>query len=303
MREFHEEIIDFLVNSLNTSQLTNLASHFAPRFDIRQETGFEGGIPIPLRVGVETLINFLGSDEEILDFVCYIFSREGLGAGSGGIISIHGRNRLLQAAGSNGWAYYETNNRFIRDQSRSRTRDWGILRENETYIFTFASIDIVQSSHLVQKNELANIEETLNNFKHFVTSLVEEWNGRVWNWKGDGGLTAFYGQDNSNTCVTSMASIISYLPHFNVTFNTLNPESDIKVRIGAHYGPCTYHKDQHLLANEDIDQTIRIQEEFTDCNSLSISREVFNNLRNDIGPLFHPKKNTDELQLYSYDLI
>ena len=139
MKYLRDEIIEFLINSLNTDQLINLARNFNPRFDIYRESGFEQKIDIPRKIAAQAILKFLDQEESILDFVAFVLSREGGGAGSGGIVHVRGRQKLFKALHDYNWIYNQKYNRFEKDQSRIRTNDWGILRENLTYSFALTS--------------------------------------------------------------------------------------------------------------------------------------------------------------------
>jgi len=291
MRECKEEIIDFLVNSLNTSQLDNLARDFSPAFNLRRESGFESRIAIPLRTAADTYLRFLGEEEDMLEFAAFLLTREGRGAGHGGLVHFQGKERLFRNLSNFNWIYNKELNRFEKDQSRVKTRDWGVLREGRTYFFTFASLDVVGSSYLIKNNDLKNVGDTLRNFKKFARGLTEEWNGRIWIWSGDGGLAVFREEETPESCLASMASILAYLPHFNIAYNSLVPECDLRIRIGVHQGPCVYQKDATLLNNEDIEKTHRIQETSGRPNTLCISRELYRQIRPEVGALFQPFQN------------
>ena len=299
-KEFKYSVIEFLVNSLNVDQFTNLARDFSPRFDVNAETGFEKEIRVPLRVAVESFLTFLGDEIEILDFISFLFSREGHGAGSGGIVHLQGKNRLLQNLGNDNWIYKEYENVFEKDQRREKTQDWGVMRENQTYAMTFASLDIVSSSELIKRNDLKNIEETLHSFKQYVKDHVEDFDGRVWIWSGDGGLAAFHGPESTVLCLQSMVSILAYLPHFNISLNRLIPESDIKVRIAVHAGLCNYKRDTTLLACGDIDAVNHLQENFAKSNTLLITGQAVNRAPPEMSRFFKESEMVSGYRLFHF---
>jgi class 3 adenylate cyclase len=65
------------------------------------------------------------------------------------------------------------------------------LEDGKKYEFCFLRIDIVEHSKLVESNPDELMDDTLNAFAEVVDLLVQNHDGKIWSWAGDGGLVGF----------------------------------------------------------------------------------------------------------------
>ncbi len=72
----------------------------------------------------------------------------------------------------------------------SRLKNWGALKNDKIYECTIMSIDIVRNSELVRTHGQKVMEKLYFKFASFLEHLMEHYDGRIWNWAGDGGLVA-----------------------------------------------------------------------------------------------------------------
>ena len=76
----------------------------------------------------------------------------------------------------------------------------------------------------------------------FLKGKLDRWEGRIWNWAGDGGIVAFRGEENVPRAVSCGMEILSALPVFN-----MQPDKPIKdeiyLRIALDFGPLKFFSD------------------------------------------------------------
>lgn len=298
MKKVRRALQEILIKSLNTQQMGHLGREVDPTFDLYEYSGFGDKIVIPRKVAADCVLQYFNTEPAILAFVAFMLSRNGQGM-SGGVIRLKGESRLLEYLQELGWQYDAENARFQKEQSVRQT-GWGFMREGEEYSMSFASIDIVSSSELVRTNVKEDVELTLSRLRAYIQKHVDFWDGRIWSWYGDGGMAVFHGEDSAPMSVLSMASIVNYLPVFNISENELRPENDVKLRIGMHYGSCIYNNDVNKISSQDIKITQEVEKNFADPNSLSLTEATCRLLPQEIRKSFEVTAELKGMRVYRY---
>ncbi len=302
MKKVRKLLHEILHGSLLTEQINHLGRDVDPKFSVAAVSGYGDKIVIPRQVAATCVIDYFNTDERLLEFVAYMLSREGQGA-TGGIINLKGTPALLQLLKEHNWVYDREGARFQRDQSQARTADWGFMKEGQEYHHSFASIDIVASSNLIKTNIKEDVEVTMARLRKYIYDHVEKRNGRVWSWYGDGGIAAFYGEGSTNLSVISMIQIISYLPIFNISQNELRPETDIKLRVGMHFGTAVYKTDISKILSPDLKMAMDIEKNCASPNSVAITDSVYQSLRTEVRAAFAPAGEYSNQKVYLYNPV
>lgn len=299
MDKFRKALKSLLETQLRTEQINHLGRDVNPEFDVAGISGFGDKIVIPRQVAAQCVLDFFRTDEQLLEFTGYMLARRGFGA-TGGEIRIKGEGRLLEVLRSQGWVFDAKAGRFQRDQDQQLTSDWGVMRPGEEYYHAFASIDIVASSELIRTNVKEDVEVTMARLRTYIYGHVEKMNGRIWSWYGDGGMAVFFGEDCIARCTLSMMRLLAYLPVFNIAQNELRAETDIRLRVGQHYGTAVYQHDISRIASPDLRFAMEMEKHRADPNSLAISDTVFQNLRQEIRSAFSPAEDHGGMKSYIY---
>ncbi len=300
MKAVRKTLAEVLVQSLNTQQMHHLGREIDPDFNIYDISGFGEKIVIPRKVAADCVLQHFQTPDRLLQYIAFMLSREGQGA-SGGVIQLKGADRLINLLREDGWNFDRANARFVRDQRVEQGSGWGFMRDGQEYPFCLASIDVVASSELVRTNVKEDVEATMKLVAAFVQRQVETWEGRVWFWHGDGGVAAFHGESSAPMCALALASVLNYLPVFNITENQLRPENDVKLRIGVHYGPCVYRSDVRLITSDDLKLAQEVEKKYSGPNCLAISSPVYRLLPQEIKRYFHEGDELRGLRIYQYN--
>jgi len=299
LKEIRKVLHEVLLLSLNTDQMNHLGRDVDQKFSLAEVSGFGEKIVIPRKVGADCVIDYFSTEESLLRFIAYMISRNGQGA-SGGVIHLKSLDKLISLLREKKWIYDPEKVRFQRDQSEVKMSDWGFMKEGEEYSLTFCSIDIVASSELVKTNVKVDVEATMSAIRNYVQQYVNDWNGRIWFWYGDGGVAAFYGNQAVSGAALSMISILSYLPVFNITKNELRPESDIKLRIGIHYGQITYLNEAGKMTSADLRLAQEVEKHCAETNTIAITETAMNLLHQETKARFTPSVEHSGLKIYRY---
>ncbi|MCB1175538.1 MAG: hypothetical protein KDK39_18320 [Leptospiraceae bacterium] len=298
-RKLQRTLNQVLINSLNTEQMNDLGRSVDSSFNVYEFSGFGEKIVIPRKVAAECILQNFESPDALRRFIAFMLFRNGQGA-SGGVIHLKGHQALLSILAEAGWNFDAENGNFIKDQSLEQSHDWGYLQENQEYAMSFISIDIIASSELIRTNVKEDVEQTLTGLKSFVRQCVENWDGRLWFWYGDGGMAVFHGESCVPMSVLSMVSLLNQLPLFNIMQNELRSENDIKLRIGMHYGTAIYKKDVNQVTSPAMKYSQELEKYHSDPNSLAVSEATHQLMPEEMRRHFELVEPNAVLKIYKY---
>lgn len=302
MKQLRKHLHELMVVSLNTDQINDLARNVDPSFDVSIVSGFGDKIVIPRKVAADCVVSYFSSDESLLRFVAYMLSRNGQPA-SGGVVHLKSTDRILKLTRESGWIFDPSMAIFRKDQKGQRTSDWGFLQSGSEYYHVFTSIDIVMSSELTRLNIREDVETTLLRFRRYVFEKVEKRNGRIWSWSGDGGIAVYQGEEAAVESVLTMLEILNYLPLFNISKNEMRAESDIRLRIGMHYGTAVYSDEVSRIKSSDLEMAQTIEKNCANPNSIAVTGSLYQLLWPEIRSHFVSAGNYRDTSIFIYDHV
>lgn len=286
-------ILDLLSQSLTSDRIGELGQEVDPDFLLHELTGFGEQIRIPGQVAAQCVLDYFDSDKELLRFVAHVLIRESLKENR-----LKGQDRLLELLSREDWTFDADLRQFVKDQNVNVTDDWGYMLEGREYRLCFASVDVVGSSALAVSTRHPEVEQTLNRFRNYVRKYTELWNGRLWNWHGDGGIAVFQGTDSVNQAAVAMVGILLNLPVFNIQQSRL--KSELRIRIGMHQGTAAYHSEVQQIFSHDMRTAARLEKEICDENGIAVSGSAHSFLKNEVQAFFVAGEPLDEIRTFQY---
>lgn len=219
---------------------------------------------------------------------------------SGHVYRIQGLNELLRAVEQFGYRYVADTKTFVEDSSVQRTRNWGVLEDGRTYVFTLIRMDVVGNSRLVQQYSQDTVQQTFSDLRGIFHDVVEWRGGRIWNWEGDGATAAFYGAGTQLTATLSAISFLHELFFYNALSCRLSEE--LRVRTAVHSGQLQYFEDFGRMQGPDLAQLVEMESKFTEPQTLSLSKTVYTGLTNEVAEWIEPVTHDTARVLYRYRL-
>ncbi|GIX40969.1 MAG: hypothetical protein KatS3mg129_3281 [Leptospiraceae bacterium] len=288
---------EVLIRSCNTDQIAYIAREADPNFNLKEVSGFGEHVVIPKQVAADTVIDYFESEYQILNFIATLYYYEGKGI-SGGVVTLRDKHKLDKYLEENHIIYNPELNKFVVSQKDIKKKDWGILEEGMESKLAFMELDIISSSELIKTNVKIDVENTLRNFRLFITEIVESFNGRIWQWFGDGGLIAFLNESGVSNAIRSGLKVLYSLPIFNLTANQLRWENNVSLRMAIHFGFATYKEDINMIDSEDIKITKILEHELGLPNSIIISETALNLCDNELKKFFEYYNNYKNINIY-----
>lgn len=289
-----------LYESVDNATIIALARRILPDYDIYKSMQISESLSITKRDIAERMVRDMRDTGYIFDLIALMLvaSRDGL---NGRLYKFPHLSALVKEIGESGLIFDWESKMFMEDPTVRRTVNWGILKEDQPYSFTFLRLDIVGNTELVRSNPENRVKKTYHALRSFITDIVEARHGRIWRWDGDGALVAFLFQDRYEQSVLSGLEILHWLFVFNHFNNPL--DRPISVRMAVLPGQCHFSMDpEKILHNDIIKKIVQIESRFTDPDSLTITDEVWQHLEPGLGLKFEVRKGPPGLILHNYAL-
>jgi len=289
-----------LSESMDVNTMVTITRKLIPGYDIFKRTGFPESIPVPNRDAAGQIVRDMENADLFHHFVNLLMQVHQVGL-MGRLYPISHLHEIIQEIIDLGFVYDKENKLFVEDGKILKTKNWGVLREGDEYIFAFLRLDIVGNSNLVRKYPENVVQKAYGDLRDIVERCIDQRNGRIWNWEGDGGLVAFFFSNKSLLSTLSAMEIIHELFIYNQVYCTL--DTPLAVRIAVHCGSCNFSFDVDEISKHDvIKEIVRIESKHTGPNTVTISNVVYPALNELLLMRFNPIKADDGKTMYNYEL-
>ncbi|MBN1647352.1 MAG: hypothetical protein JW874_04905 [Spirochaetales bacterium] len=294
-----------LANALNSSVDIKTLLHIARTlvsdgYDIYERTGFPASMSIPKKDAINQIINDIIDKNMYLEFISTLIELQESGF-KGKQYSIINLRNIVEGIIERGYLWDKELSHFVENSALRKTRDWGFLQDGQEYSMTFMSIDLVKNSSFVKNNPKEMVQKAYSELRSIIQDAILSRNGRLWSWEGDGGIAAFALSDRNSAATLASIDILHKLVFYNGTKNKLH--SPLQIRMAAHSGPYEYSNNpEDLGKSETIQQTAKIQHEYTLPDSVTISIVVKNMLDDIIARQFRLIENHGHYQYFNYSV-
>jgi class 3 adenylate cyclase len=288
-----------LAESMDVRSMIHLARRFIRNYDLYERMGFSRNMSIPNKDAARQIVSDMKESELMLEFVSTLIKIHEVGLG-GRKYRVPYLGEMVAEIRKTGLIYDKHTNMFYEDPRVMQTMNWGVLRENEEYIFTFLRIDIVGNSTLVRQHPEKVIKKAYADLRKIVQSSIIKRNGRIWNWEGDGGLVAFYLSNKNIHAVISAMEILHELHIYNMVHLVLN--NPLRVRMAVHSGLCQFKHNFEDIKSDTIKKIMYLESTCTKPDSISVSSAVYQMLNQTMVEQLRQVKSDTELPYYCYEL-
>lgn len=289
-----------LDRTMDPNVMVAMARKLIPRYDLHDRTGYPRNAPIPSLEAARQIVTDISEADLFPDFVLLLLEAENKGY-RGKRYVIPNMREILRSIYNMGFLYEPENKIFMENPDLSRTRNWGGLREGETYILAFLRIDIVGNSKIVRNNDPAEVNAAYEDFREMFDQTVNRRNGRIWGWDGDGGLGAFFVGNRNQSAVLAGIELIHEIFLYNRSLCPL--KEPLSIRGAVHSGSFEYTtSEEEMKSNETIKKAIRIESKHTKPGTLTISPVAKLMLDHLVAVEFTPFTGKDGQEYFNYAL-
>lgn len=181
-----------------------------------------------------------------------------------------------------------------------RATDLSDLAEYVSYEFAFLKLDIVGHSAIYEANRSPNIDETLEAFEKLVEAQINNFQGHILSWQGDGGVAVFVAGDKVQNCAEAALAILYSLRKFNDNENKTNEE--IKVRLACHQGTAKYKSNHGRIHSSALNFVCHLEAKGTSVNAISVSDMFYKELPDKVKARFGQKGKFENTDVYEYKI-
>jgi class 3 adenylate cyclase len=286
MKNIMLELREIILNNFTVQQMEAIGKEIDKGYDHNKIAGLSMGMRLrDKNEAARILVDTFASTDKCNQLIIEIIEANNKTV-SGQKVKINGIENFLSKLPHHGIVYNRDKGAIETFTGTPESLDnWGILKEGEIYELAFISIDIAGNSHLQEKYNKEDIERVYRSFMEYIRFNLDKFNGKIWNWAGDGGLCAFYLDNKARDAVKSSISILLGMLIFNAHDNDLG--EPINIRIAVDRGNANYKTDKGNIYSETINWVCHLEKKSTDPNSISISQEVYEALSEYMKSFFY----------------
>jgi len=294
------ELEELISESFNIQQIRELGKEFDESFNLEKIAGLSLGMRIRnTQQGSKILVDFYKKSKlkQLIERVIEYDQRKLAGKE----VKLHNIDKFLAKLTHFGFFYDHLKHTLEKfDGEPHQLDNWGILKEGELYELAFISIDIVGNTKLQKSFSKEEIEKVYKEFQNYVYNGVTKFNGKVWNWAGDGGLCAFYTDNKAESAIRAAIYLLLNMVLFNDIENTLGVS--INIRLAVDRGNTIYKVDKGSIFSETINYVCHLEKNGTDVNSISITVEVYEALSQYLKRFFTESGKFEDKVVYKFQL-
>ena len=186
-------------------------------------------------------------------------------------LNVHAIEVFFNALARVGIVYDPSRRRLYHSREEiDRLRNWGSLRDDRTYTIAAMSVDLVGNSQLVRQHGATKVETLSYELLGFLQRKLDDYDGRVWNWAGDGGMLAFTFAGCAERAILCGIDIQRSMPLFSLSPGYPLAEQ-VALRVAVDTGPVKFCSDTGRIVSEVLNYAAHLEKDATEPGCVSIS--------------------------------
>jgi class 3 adenylate cyclase len=271
-----------------------LVRRIFPEYDLKKRTGFPESVPVPARDAAKQIVEDVVEHGRFVEFVALLVQVHSQGF-RGTKLRIAGLKVLMDELEELGYLYNPDQGRFAENSSLRKTRNWGVLREGDEYYLSFLRVDVAGNSRLVREKPAEAVEAAYADLRTRLVEAAEQREGRLWNWEGDGGVCAFYGDEADSRATLASLAFTNAMIMYNALDCPLG--EPLQVRTALHAGKIAYRASFDQMKGAVLARLERIESEHTEPGTVTASQTVYESLSPAVAHLLRARSGT---KFFSY---
>jgi len=294
------EFIELLASSFNPVEINEIGRFFDNKYDHHRLSGTERHVTVSSRKAALILLDHLGDDRKcgftrLLQFVVGLDGKPFMNRQT----ELKGLETFLAGLGRFGKYYdFQTGKIVESGKKLQNPLNWGALRDDKAYDVTIMSVDVVRNSELVKKYGMKVMEKLYFKFQVFLDHLLSHYDGRVWNWAGDGGIIAFTFKDHQTRAVLCALDIQRSLMVFQLSQDYPLPEN-FSLRLAMDCGKVKFNSDTGKIVSDVINYAAHLEKAGTDPGKVTVSSRVRAALNAKFSSLFSIEADFEGQQAFT----
>jgi class 3 adenylate cyclase len=286
-----KDLIEMCGKSLSFTDVEAIGGYLFKKrsFSIHESAGLDPKRSISPLNAAKILVEEVEKQKRLKDLFTFTIELDGSPL-NGKVVTLDGLENLLYRLARTGQYFDFAKRKFVDIDDATKLLNWGALRDGREYPFVIASVDICQNSELVKKYTTKVMEKVYYRLWAFLKARLDDWEGRIWSWAGDGGILAFRGDQGINQSVSCCLEILSALTVFNMQPDKAIKD-DVHMRIGLDFGPVKFFSDTGRIVSDVINYAAHLEKKGTKPCALSISDAIASRLSPSMKKVFPHQMN------------
>lgn len=262
--------IELLAQNFRSDEIDEIGRLLFKRYDSHKLTGTETRFTLSPRKCASTLVDQcveFNKEEKLIELVASLDEQTILGRQ----IMIDGLEEFLNNLTSTGMVYDFKRRKLLKERRElAELVNWGSLKDGKRYPISVMSIDVVGNSKLVAQYGNRAMEKLYLHLKQFLQKHINQFDGRIWNFAGDGGIAAFTFRQHEDRAVLAALEIQRTVPLFNLQ-SVIPLKEQFSLRIALDTGKVKFQADTGGIVSEVINYAAHLEKQFTQPGAVSIS--------------------------------
>jgi class 3 adenylate cyclase len=268
------ELVEIIASGFRTNEINELGRLILPCFDSNTISGVGQHVSLSPRKAARLLVTESGRQRNIKELVKLVVELDG-GIILGRQVRIDELETFLSKLTRAGWLYDFKQRKLISaGENLQELPNWGCLKDGKLYDITILSVDIVGNSGLVKRYGIRRMEKLYYKLWAFLRRKLENHEGRIWSWAGDGGIMAFAFSGHVQKAVHCALEIQCTMPVFNLSVSGLVSEP-ISLRLAMDTGKVKFYADTGRIVSEVINYAAHLEKKCARAGTVAISRPVW----------------------------
>ncbi|MDA3938849.1 MAG: adenylate/guanylate cyclase domain-containing protein [Spirochaetia bacterium] len=292
------ETTEILANNFTPGEIESLGKIIYSKYDGHKAAGVKNHITMSPRKCANALVQFLNESKKTFQLIKLIIEMDD-SALNGKAKNIEGLEAYLNKLVKSD-IYYDFKKRKLHHSKKDAHKmiNWGILNDGKTYSITVMSLDIVGNSMLVKKHGTKTMEKVYFRLRNFIEKKVLDYDGRIWNFAGDGGLIAFTLKEHPTRAALCALDIRAALAVFNIRPD-LPIKEHISLRLALDTGKIKFSSNTGHIVSDIINYAAHLEKAGTLPGEISISENVKKDLAIKVAKVFSDKNVFENMNCYS----
>ena len=292
------ETTEILANNFTSDEIENLGKIIYKHYNGHKAAGVKNHITMSPGKCANALVQFINDSKKTFQLIKLIIEMDDSTL-NGKAITINGLEAYLNKLAKSS-IYYDFKKRKLHHSKKDALEmvNWGTLKDGKTYNIAVMSLDIVGNSKLVKKYGTKTMEKVYFRLRNFVEQKVLDYEGRIWNFAGDGGLIAFTSKEHISRSVLCALDIRAALSVFNIRPD-LPIKDNITLRLALDTGKIKFSSDTGHIVSDVINYAAHLEKSGTFPGEISISENVRKELPAKIANVFSDKGLFENMAYYS----
>jgi class 3 adenylate cyclase len=264
---------ELIADNFKNEEIDEIGSLLFRKYDSHDTAGAERHITISRRRAAGLLVEACDCKGKAADLVSLVVDIDGNQL-LGRRIRVDGIEGFLNALMRRGYVYDPDRHRIESYEGNlSSLKNWGSLKDGREYDLSVVSVDIVGNSNLVRESGVKAVEELSFHFHRFLSRRLEDYDGRMWHWAGDGGIIAFALEGHANRAALCAIAIQKSMLVFNVAPEKA-VDQDIVLRVAGHTGRVKFYGDTGKIVSDTINYAAHLEKFATRPGYVSLSEDL-----------------------------